>query len=103
MSLAGVAPRPPLKCFHCGREVLGTVHTRTSYRVDYYALHTGDVEPVTLQRADDAMTLVTVLKLVHPTEVITCVDCYRQPTIQRRREQLFRPELQPVPEENAAS
>jgi len=33
-----------MQCFHCGREVRGTVHTLKSYWVDYYRLHTGHSE-----------------------------------------------------------
>jgi hypothetical protein len=87
------APPKQLRCSHCGREVSGTVHTRTSYHVDYYALHTGDVEPVTIKRADESEPLMTVLKLVRPTHVFTCCDCYFQPTIRAQRDQLFRPEM----------
>jgi hypothetical protein len=93
MSSAASAARHVLRCSHCGREVAGTVHTRSAYRVDYYALHTGEVEPVTLQRQDESMPLVTVLRLVRPLEVVTCVDCYAAPAIRAARERLFRPEL----------
>jgi hypothetical protein len=66
------------------------MHTRTAYRVDYYALHTGDVEPVSLQRGDDAP--LTVLKLLTRHDVLTCADCYRRPQVRAAREGLFRPE-----------
>ena len=36
--------RRPMQCFHCGREVFGTVHTQKTYWVDYYRLHTGHSE-----------------------------------------------------------
>jgi len=77
------------------------VHTRTSYRVGYYTLYTGDVEPVTLKRPDDAAPLITVLKLVRPSEVCTCIDCYREPAIRGNRDILFRPELTGNDEESA--
>ncbi len=70
-----------------------TVHTRSSYRVDYYALHTGEVEPMTLPRTDEAAPLVTFLKLLRASEVITCAECYRQPRVRHERDMLFRPEL----------
>jgi hypothetical protein len=92
MSSVSVAKRI-LNCTHCGREVAETRHTRSSYRVDYYALHTGEVEPTTQARSDDPTALVSFLKLLRPTEVVTCVDCYRQPHVRARREVLFRPEL----------
>jgi hypothetical protein len=102
MSTAAVA-RGPLRCTHCGREVGETVHTRSSYRVDYYALHTGEVEPMTLTRTADTTPLVTFLKLLRANEVVTCSECYRRPQIRQERELLFRPELmapsieEPVP------
>ncbi len=82
-----------LHCNHCGRPVAETVHTRSSYDVDYYVLHTGMVEPMTIQRADEPYGAVTVLKLTAPRTVVTCADCYHQPAIQEERELLFRPEL----------
>ncbi len=84
----------PLHCMHCGRPVLGTRHTRTSYRVDYYTLHTGVVEPVTVQRADDST--VTVFRLLDPVNVVTCVECYKEREVREERERLFRPELAPA-------
>ena len=87
------AGRVALRCNHCGREVRETAHTRSSYRVDYYALHTGEVEPVVLGRGDDADAVTTVLRILRPYEVFTCVDCYAQPRVRSEREHLFRPEL----------
>ena len=66
------------------------MHTRAAYRVDFYSLHTGDVEPVTVQRGDDEA--VTVLKLLTRRDVVTCAECYRQPRVRTAREALFRPE-----------
>jgi len=77
------------------------MHTRSTYRVDYYALHTGDVEPTTMARSDDPADLVTVMRLVRAIEIFTCADCYRQPSVRRERELLFRTELQ-APDEEAA-
>ncbi len=85
--------RGTLRCSHCGRELAETMHTRASYRVDYYALHTGDVEPMTMVPTDDSAPLVTFFKLLRPNDVLTCVDCYRQPQVRKERELLFRPEL----------
>src|SRR3972149_6623044 len=82
-----------LRCHHCGREVSETTHTRSSYRVDYYLLHTGEVEPMTIQRTDDPAGAITVLKLLRAITLVTCADCYRQPQVQEERELLFRPEL----------
>jgi hypothetical protein len=102
MSTAAVA-KGALRCTHCGREVTETIHTRSSYRVDYYALHTGEVEPMTLSRTDDTAPLVTFLKLLRPSEVVTCSECYRQPQIREERELLFRPELAAATIEEPAS
>lgn len=93
MSAGGPGGRASLRCSHCGRDVAGTTHTRTTYRVDYYALHTGDVEPVAVQRADDPERTVIVLRLVRPIDVYTCVDCLRHPAVRAERERRFRPEL----------
>ncbi len=90
------------RCHHCGREVAETTHTRSTYRVDYYALHTGDVEPTTMARSDDPGDLITVMRLVRAVEVFTCVDCYQQPSVRRARELLFRTELSAAPDEEAA-
>jgi hypothetical protein len=94
--------RTPLRCHHCGREVAETMHTRSTYRVDYYALHTGDVEPTTMARSDDPADVVTVMRLVRAVELFTCVDCYRQERVRRERERLFRTELEARPDEGAA-
>jgi hypothetical protein len=88
--------KAPPRCNHCGRVVRETLHTRSSYRVDYYGLHTGDVEPVKLSRGDDLPPL-TVLKLLSASEVVTCADCYREPRVRAQRERLFRPEILPAP------
>jgi hypothetical protein len=81
-----------VRCTHCGREVAETVHTRSAYRVDFYGLHTGGVEPTTAPSRDDGSAAVTILKLVRPSEVVTCADCYHQPRVRSERELLFRPE-----------
>ena len=91
-----------LRCAHCGREVAETVHTRSAYRVDYYALHTGEVEPTTMPGGDDASQLVTVLKLLRANDIFTCADCYRQPAVRQARELLFRPELAAARADEAA-
>lgn len=68
-----------------------TRHTRTSYQVDFYALHTGDTEPVAVYDPRDGTT-ITVQRLVRPFDVFTCAECYPQPQVQAERERLFRPE-----------
>jgi hypothetical protein len=82
----------PFRCTHCGREVAETLHTRSSYHVDYYQLHTGDVQPTTVARPDDPGGTVTILKLSRVYVVVTCADCYRRPNVRQEREALFRPE-----------
>jgi hypothetical protein len=82
----------PLHCTHCGREVTETLHTRSSYHVDYYLLHTGEVQPTTVARPDDPTGVVTILKLSRVNIVVTCADCYQQPHVRQERELLFRPE-----------
>jgi hypothetical protein len=86
----------PLRCTHCGREVAETIHTRSSYYVDYYLLHTGEVQPTTVARPDDPAGVITILKLSRVNIVVTCADCYRQPNVRREREFLFRPEQAPA-------
>lgn len=92
-----------LHCTHCGREVGETMHTRASYRVDYYSLHTGDVEPATVARRDDPTESMTVLRLIRPVDVFTCAECYRKPSIRDERELTFRPELASAPAQEARS
>jgi len=101
MSAAG-ASKVSLHCTHCGRPVAETVHTRSSYAVDYYSLHTGAVESMTVQRTDEPYGTITVLKLIESRTVVTCADCYRQPSIQEARDLLFRPELSSPGEVQAA-
>jgi hypothetical protein len=85
------AHRTNLRCEHCGRAVAETTHTRSDYRVDYYSLATGDVEPCTLT-SEDGQYRITFQKLIRPFEMVTCVDCYRDPGVRRDRERRFRPE-----------
>jgi hypothetical protein len=68
-----------------------TEHTRTSYCVDYYSMYTGDVEPLAVT-ADDGEHRLIFQRLLNAVEIVTCVDCYRDPVVQRRREQRFRQE-----------
>ena len=81
----------PHRCDHCGRVVGETQHTRTSYRVDYYALHTGAVELCSMVTGD-WLGKTPYLKLVSRLNVVTCSDCYSRTAVQREREQRFRPE-----------
>lgn len=83
-----------LRCEHCGRLVHETRHTRTTYRVDYYAMHTGETDAATISRSDKD-EVIHYLKLIRPVDLVSCVDCYGQPAVRQEREQLFRPERTP--------
>jgi len=89
----------PPRCDHCGRLVKETVHTRSSYRVDYYELHTGPVEPATLRHGEDGPVQI-YQRLLVAERVVTCSDCYQDPAVQEEREKRFRPEAyEPAEEE----
>jgi hypothetical protein len=81
----------PLRCTHCGRPVHGTQHTRTAYRVDYYALHGGAGEVCALA-GTFGHAGTTFLRLLEHDEVISCAECYPRPAVQSERERRFRPE-----------
>ncbi len=77
-----------LRCTHCGRAVAETRHTRESWRVDYYLLHTGDVEAAAVAREGEGEA-VTYLKLVRALDIVTCADCYRDPAVREGRDERF--------------
>ena len=81
----------PLRCDHCGRPVSETQHTRTSYAVDYYSLHTGNGEVCWLS-ADDGQRSIAYVKLLDRFDVTTCAECYTRPSIRAEREERFHPE-----------
>ena len=88
-------PRPPavsLRCDHCGRSVRGTRHTRTTYEVDYYRLHSGRGERCRVA-GDDGRGL-TYVKLLDQFELITCTQCYRRAEVRAVRERRFRPDAE---------
>jgi hypothetical protein len=60
-----------------------TFHTATGYRVDYYSLHTGDVEPASLTTEGGAQ--MSFFKLLAPIEIVTCANCYQLAAVQRER------------------
>ena len=82
---------PPLRCDHCGRAVHETQHTRTSYTVDYYSLHSGNGEVCSFA-GELGQRGGTYVKLLDRFDVITCAECYRQAEIQAERERRFQPE-----------
>jgi len=72
-----------MQCYHCGREVFGTVHTQKGYRVDYYLLHTGHAQwEYFLDPKQDALA-IRYLKLTQPIDVLTCVQCFVRPEIRQ--------------------
>ena len=88
------------RCDHCGRAVNETIHTRSSYRVDYYELHTGPVETATLRHGEDGPVQI-YQRLLVAVRVVTCNDCYQNPAVQEERERRFRPEAYEPAEEEA--
>jgi hypothetical protein len=73
-----------MQCFHCAREVLATTHKPKGYQVDYYRLHTGHCEVDFLLNPKPDAPPLRYLRLTHPIDVITCVDCYARPEIRQR-------------------
>ena len=93
-----MAPREPerlaeplLHCDHCGRPVRETQHTRSAYTVDYYSVRGGNGEVCSFI-GDDGQRGAMYVKLLDPREVTTCVQCYRQPSVQAERDRCFQPE-----------
>jgi hypothetical protein len=80
-----------LRCDHCGRVVRETQHTRTSYAVDYYSVHSGHGEICSFI-GDDGQRGATYVKLLDRFDVISCVQCYGQAAVQAERERRFQPE-----------
>jgi len=79
-------------CSHCGREVKPTRHSASSeggYRVDYYALLTGDCEPITIKNPRDESVDLSFFQLKNPRWVISCADCLSRPEIQKQIADLF--------------
>lgn len=70
-------------CYHCGREVRETAHTQRRYKVDYYLLHTGKTEWAYVTSFREDAAALRYLKLTHPTDIITCVQCHFLPEIRR--------------------
>jgi hypothetical protein len=94
--MAAQTPSPErgrqLHCDSCGRPVCETTHTRGDYRVDFYSMHTGDVEAASMS-VDDGDRTVVYQKLIRAVEIVICADCYRDPAKRDRREKDFRPEI----------
>jgi hypothetical protein len=94
-----------MQCYHCGREVRQTLHWQKAFKVDYYLLHTGLTEWAYFVNPKFDAPPVRYRKLIQPTDIITCVDCYGVPTIRRRLEDDFtgRQPLFEIREENSAT
>jgi hypothetical protein len=85
------AIEPPLRCDHCGRAVRETQHTRTSYTVDYYSVHSGHGEVCSFI-GEDGQRGATYVKLLDRFDVVTCAQCYRRSAVQAERDRHFQPE-----------
>ena len=86
---------PALRCDHCGRAVHETQHTRTSYTVDYYSLHSGHGEVCSFI-GEDGQRGATYVRLLDRFDVVTCAQCYRRAAVQAERDRRFRPERVPA-------
>jgi hypothetical protein len=72
-----------MQCYHCGREVFGTVHGQKSYQVDYFRLHTGHAQWDYFVNPKQDSLPIRYLKLTQPIDVLTCVQCYARPEIRQ--------------------
>ena len=72
-------PEPPRigACRSCGRAVHETVHTRTTFVVDGFVLHTGPTEPTAVRRADSDEVAFVYQRLLQPVRLVTCATCFR--------------------------
>ena len=86
---------PALRCDHCGRAVSETQHTRTSYTVDYYSVHSGHGEVCSFI-GEDGQRGGTYVKLLDRFDVVTCAQCYRHAAVQAERDRRFQPERAPA-------
>ena len=73
-----------MQCFHCRREVSLTIHKPKGYQVDYYRLHTGYTEVDYLVNPKTDAPPLRYLRLIHPIDIFTCVECYARPDIRRQ-------------------
>ena len=68
-----------------------TQHTRTSYTVDYYSVHSGHGEVCSFV-GEDGQRGSTYVKLLDRFDVISCAQCYRKASVQAERDHRFQPE-----------
>lgn len=73
-----------MRCSHCGREVMPTIHTKDGYTVDYYSLITGNLVPVMLDETETGEETFQYYKIEQMIELITCVSCWKDPEIKKR-------------------
>ena len=73
---------PAARCTKCGAAVTGTRHTRTTYTVGHYSLHTGRTVEATVRRGEDEAPAV-YRRLVEPVEVVSCPTCFTAPEVRR--------------------
>jgi hypothetical protein len=78
-----------MQCYHCGREVFGTLHTQRTFKVDFYLLHTGQTELEFFFNPKQDAPPLKYRRLIHPIDVFTCVQCYARPEIRRLLEDDF--------------
>lgn len=62
-----------MKCTHCNRDVSSTIHTRLSYKVNYYKTFVGDTTEGVKENGENS----SYLRLLNPTEIITCSECFK--------------------------
>ena len=61
-----------------------TSHKPRSFQVDDYRLHTDHIElDFLVNPKPDALPL-RYLRLIHPVDILTCVDCYARAEIRQR-------------------
>lgn len=72
-----------MQCYHCHREVRGTIHTQKRYWVDYYRLHTGHGEWDHLANPKPDAPPIRYIRLTRAVDILTCIDCYDRPEIRR--------------------
>ena len=70
---------PPGSCRHCGCAVAETLHTRASYVVGGFVLHTGPTEPAVVRRGDSDELALVYQRLLRPVTLVTCARCYAEP------------------------
>lgn len=73
-----------MQCTHCGRNIFATIHKPKSFKVDYYRLHTGHTEWDYLVNPKTDAPPLRYLRLTHPIDIYTCVDCYARAEIRQR-------------------